>query len=424
MNVVTALFGASISYQGVYLYHLTLIISVAWLLFNGEIKTLNLRKLVDFKFFYWIGLVLIAVFSLSLLWAENLSYGINYIIKLLIGLSTVFIIVRGVDSSEKLVKIERLIGYFLLFSVCWSIVEIIFGVSWPISQNNAWSDYFGYNSIIAKNEFEFYYYNVTPKAFFWNPNNWAMLLVIVYPILLLSKKNNTSSFVLFILLVLFFTGSRISFILLVTTHILYSIFIRRDIFKKYLLSTITIASCLIVPPYLATFFTNKVLAQVLTFKTAEYWGVINRIVGYEIVSFSNLPAQSNDSVRKELLETGVNMFIETNGLGVGAGNVNYLLKLQGGVGDKQVTDLHNFWLELLVNGGSVIGGALLVWFILLLVKLKKQKQWPVLVSVLVVIPAAIAPSSCIYFLPFYVFWAWVLLKIKYHKHESFTISRP
>jgi teichuronic acid biosynthesis protein TuaE len=71
------------------------------------------------------------------------------------------------------------------------------------------------------------------------------------------------------------------------------------------------------------------------------------------------------AVRGNLLADGLSIVAETDGLGVGAGNaetrVRALDEFPG------VANLHNWWLEVLVNGG-VVGLALYVAFFLTLLR--------------------------------------------------------
>jgi len=72
------------------------------------------------------------------------------------------------------------------------------------------------------------------------------------------------------------------------------------------------------------------------------------------------------AVRATLLADGLTLVAETNGLGVGAGNAESRIEEMGPIAPR-VPNLHNWWLEVLVNGG-VVGFALYVFFYVTLVR--------------------------------------------------------
>ncbi|MGD9696728.1 MAG: O-antigen ligase family protein [Thermoleophilia bacterium] len=68
-------------------------------------------------------------------------------------------------------------------------------------------------------------------------------------------------------------------------------------------------------------------------------------------------------VRAALLGDGLGLVAETNGLGVGAGNAEVRV---GALADSPtVSNLHNWWLEVLVDGGVVALAIYLVFFLIL-----------------------------------------------------------
>src|SRR5690606_18215616 len=73
--------------------------------------------------------------------------------------------------------------------------------------------------------------------------------------------------------------------------------------------------------------------------------------------------QGSGGVRASLLDEGLGLVAETDGLGVGAGNAE--TRVRGIANFPGVANLHNWWLEVLVNGG-VVGFALYLAFYLTL----------------------------------------------------------
>lgn len=89
------------------------------------------------------------------------------------------------------------------------------------------------------------------------------------------------------------------------------------------------------------------------------------------LDFSTLATQletgtGSGAVRASLLTDGLSLVNETDGLGVGAGNAETRVHELGPVAPR-VGNLHNWWLEVLVNGG-IVGFALYLFFYITLIR--------------------------------------------------------
>ncbi len=121
--------------------------------------------------------------------------------------------------------------------------------------------------------------------------------------------------------------------------------------------------------------------------------------------------QGSGGVRGALLTDGLGMVNETNGLGVGAGNaearVRALADFPG------VANLHNWWLEVLVNGG-VVGLAIYLLFYLTLLRRQARAsrttqdplvRYMTLAGALALvgwIVGSVGPSTAIHFAPMWI----------------------
>lgn len=121
--------------------------------------------------------------------------------------------------------------------------------------------------------------------------------------------------------------------------------------------------------------------------------------------------QGSGGVRSSLLRDGLGLVSQTDGLGVGAGNaethVRTLVDFPG------VANLHNWWLEVLVNGG-IVGLALYVLFYLTLLRrqgrLARRAHDPLVrymalagtLSLIGWIVGSIGPSTAIHFAPMWI----------------------
>ncbi|HVG99836.1 MAG TPA: O-antigen ligase family protein [Miltoncostaeaceae bacterium] len=121
--------------------------------------------------------------------------------------------------------------------------------------------------------------------------------------------------------------------------------------------------------------------------------------------------EGSGGVRSSLLDDGLGLVAETDGLGVGAGNaethVRSLADFPG------VANLHNWWLEVLVNGG-IVGFALSLLFYLTLlrrqVRTARRSRDPFVrylalsgaLALIGWILGSIGPSTAIHFAPMWI----------------------
>jgi teichuronic acid biosynthesis protein TuaE len=135
------------------------------------------------------------------------------------------------------------------------------------------------------------------------------------------------------------------------------------------------------------------------------------------LDFSTLVTQietgvGSGAVRASLLSDGVVLVAETNGLGVGAGNAESRIEEMGPVAPR-VPNLHNWWLEVLVNGG-IAGFALYLFFYATLIgrqaAVVRTAQDPLVrymamsgaLALIGWIAGSIGPSTAIHFAPMWI----------------------
>lgn len=118
------------------------------------------------------------------------------------------------------------------------------------------------------------------------------------------------------------------------------------------------------------------------------------------------------AVRATLLADGLGLVAETNGLGVGAGNAETRVEELGPIAPR-VPNLHNWWLEVLVNGG-VVGFALYLYFYVTLIRrqaavvrtardpLVRYMAMSGALAMIGWIAGSIGPSTAIHFAPMWI----------------------
>lgn len=132
---------------------------------------------------------------------------------------------------------------------------------------------------------------------------------------------------------------------------------------------------------------------------------------FSLLSAQRDAATGSGAVRSSLLEDGLRLVAQTDGLGVGAGNAE--VKVRSLANFPGVANLHNWWLEVLVNGG-VIGFALyLALFTTLLrgqLRIARRTTDPLLrylglaggLSLIGFIAGSLGPSTAIHFAPMWI----------------------
>ena len=113
-----------------------------------------------------------------------------------------------------------------------------------------------------------------------------------------------------------------------------------------------------------------------------------------------------------MIKNGLEAFSNTNGLGLGSGGAVANQEIIGPV-DGRFTSMHNFWVELLVEGGVLTAIILFIWYVSVVYNLYKSSKktnseslkyysQSLFLSMASFIPAAVAASSTVYFFPMWI----------------------
>jgi len=138
--------------------------------------------------------------------------------------------------------------------------------------------------------------------------------------------------------------------------------------------------------------------------------------------------------RRELIENGLHAFGETYGIGLGAGGSAANQEFVGAV-DGRFISMHNFWIEILVEGGLLILVCLIIWYSGIISKLffisKNKKNSKIkyyceslFLAMLGFVPAAIAASSTIYFFPMWIMIGLSIAIIQIFYNQKDVLSEP
>ena len=415
--IASAMIGVAISYSNLYLFHI--------MLFIFAIVQIFLLKKNDFKLKFnflkdgnTLFLLLMFIwYSFTLLWVDDYVYGIKYIFYIFCGISIASLIINYSIEVSKLNKLLNVLSILLIFELIISLIETFTSFRMPISSYSSVSSYFGktppeiysYQSILLLSEFK------PPTGFHWNTNDLAIKMVIALPFFLCSKK----PYIKIIGLISIFTiigmsASRAVFLGLVLIFCLYLILIKKRVFTLLWIWIATIT----------LFFSINQLRDSENPRINE---LANSIEALKLYIRGDLDVGGSIEWRRELVDNGIKAFYGSYGLGLGAGGSTANQEKIGPVAGR-FTSMHNFWVEILVEGGLFFAVLMFFWYSNLVYRLliisrsvKNEKlsyySQSLLLSMLAFIPSAVAASSTIYLFPMWIMFGLSISTINLSRKE-------
>lgn len=413
----SAIIGVAISFSDFYLFHLILFILIIICIY--QVKENEYRLNLDI-FSDNHAKVLITVFLwylLSLFWAPSLVLGLKYMFYLICGIIITFSFIYFSKNIEDLNRIFKVLSFFITIEIIIALAESFTSFRMPISSYSSFSMLFGKDPINFS-EFGdvFIYSNISPPTgFHWNTNDLAICMIISLPFFLCSNKSSIKiAGALAITTIIIMTASRAAFLGLILIYSLYLIFIKKRI------GTLSLA-------WVGLFIFLMGMQQLRESENPRINEVANSIEALALYLSGEIDVGGSIEWRRELVDNGIDAFYNSYGLGIGAGGSVANQELIGPVAGR-FTSMHNFWVELLVEGGIIVGILIFFWLLSIIYKLffisrktinKRLKYYSqsLFLSVTAFIPAAIAASSTIYFFPMWIMFGFAISVILLSKNE-------
>ena len=254
-----------------------------------------------------------------------------------------------------------------------------------------------------------------PTGFHWNTNDLAICMVISLPFFLCSKKNYIKIIgTLAITAIIVMAASRAVFLGLLLLFPLYLIFVKKHI------GTLSIV-------WIILFIFSLSIQGLRESENPRINEVANSVEALTLFLSGEIDVGGSIEWRRELVENGLNAFFSSYGLGLGAGGTVANQEMLGPVAGR-FTSMHNFWIELLVEGGVFVAIIIIFWVLSLIYKLfiisrttsEKTIQYyseSLFLSMVVFIPSAISASSTIYFFPMWIMFGFAISVIILSKNE-------
>ena len=228
-------------------------------------------------------------------------------------------------------------------------------------------------------------------------------MLLVLPFFMVSNKTSSKIIgITSIITIIAMASSRSVFIGLITIFLVYFFVIKKKV------TTI----------FLVLGFALLVFFGTLQLQTSENPRLNELANSFEIISLylmGQIDVDNSIQWRFELARNGIDSLIKSKGMGVGAGGSVVIQEQIGGVAGR-FTSMHNFWIEILVEGGVLFFIFFSTWYLTIMMNLYKiarninnqlsNRSTALFLSMVGFIPAALAASSTIYFFPM-----WIMLGI-------------
>lgn len=396
--------GIAVAYSKLYLFHVVLLGTLLSNIFNrqgGQKLVIPKALEKDFLFFF----VFFSWYAISILWSENKAYSFQYLGYIFCGVSISLLTVFFCKKEKKIEGALNVVGFWFSVEIFLSVMEGLELIRLPFSPFSQYRTYFGRSeSDLAEFDLDaLQYINSLPTGFFGNSNNLAATLAFVLPFFLLSKSYFFKALGGFaILFVVLMAGSRGALIACFVS-ILLSVFVYGKKGLKIYVSGIFVLLVLLSGSAL------DFLQQSENKKISEIGYLGDALI--EMVDGGG--GGDSASVRNALIVNGLDALYSTYGVGVGGGGSKTVQEKYGGVGDHAITSMHNFWIELLVEGGLLIFVLFVVWYFYLgyrvyIISKKKTNNFlnyfssSIFVSLVTVVFSAVSASSFVYVLPMWL----------------------
>ena len=413
----SAVIGVAISYSDLYLFHVLLAcLFITWFYRLKENRyQFNFDTIAEnYSFFLFIMLIW---YLFSLFWALDTQLAFKYIFYIFCGLIITLNIVGFSFSIDRLNKIFKTLSFFFVLQLLIALLESFTIFRMPISSYSSFSSYFGKEEInsFASNNILLTTSFVPPTGFHWNTNNLGIAMLITLPFFLCSNRMIFKLFgVISITAITIMTASRAVFLGLIIIYCLYLIIIKKRVGTLLFIWITTIS----------LFWGMNQLSDSENPRINE---VANTIKALSLYIKGDIDIGGSISWRRELVDNGLEGLSKTYGLGLGAGGSAANQEKLGPVAG-QFTSMHNFWIELLVEGGIIFAllGSLwygsIVYNLFIISKtntnsILKYYSESLFLSMISFIPAAIAASSTIYFFPMWIMFGMAISVISLYKKQ-------
>ncbi len=424
--IISATLGIAISYGPFYLFHGVLIYFFIMLFFWINQSKYKIKLPIVQPRYHYIFFFVFFWYMLSIFWSVYPAYSIIYIFYIFCGVTVSLAIVYFVNDILKLKSIFKVIALVFIIEILLSLLEVYTAFRFPISPFSPYAQYF----LRAPGDFTAFsleiqkYIESLPTGFRWNPNNLAATMCIVLPFFLFHKKNWVKYLgCISVLTIIHATDSRGGILAGLFIFVCYFLIYSRY-YKKFLNSFIIL---FILWGGLSVFniFENSIQNNIFT-------SIQESITATQVFLFNEIEPNASIGIRQRLIHNGFAALKGTYGLGVGGGGSMWIQESDPTL---TISSMHNFWVELLVEGGVIFFVIFISWYMMLFLHLYRiyyninnsdleYFSGSCSLALLGFIPAAISPSGCIYLLPMWILFGFsvstLVIAAKHRKADKIS----
>lgn len=389
-----------------------------WLLFAGYIYfisdghlQLSHIKVKQYLIFLaiWLGYAFI-----SIIWAADQIAAVKNVIFLFTGVSIILFIVYFFRNLNTLKWLYLL--WLLIF-----VVLIPIGI-WEVTTGN----HLATSTLLDE---ERYWVRFAPTTVFGNQNDYAAFIALTIPMIFVWIRYYSKLYIRILgvlvliasLFLLIMTTSRSCYVAVFVGLAFWFIFLMQ--FKKELMTLVTVtAICILLllafPDWLQETFL-VVQSQISSLEDAT----------------SATDASESDVIRKNLIKNAIYFAAQSAGFGVGAGNAEHYMERYSIYPTGRITNVHNWWAEILVNYGIFIFAGYVILYISFFLNLwrayRRLNFQPevmiceaLLVGLVSFFMASISSSSIIAFPPQWIFFGFCLAFLNYLRNKKLPRAYP
>jgi teichuronic acid biosynthesis protein TuaE len=417
--IVSIILGSAAAYSKLYLFHVVLIVFLTVSLCSRRLHVIQInRKMQNYDVAFFLCFLL-WYFS-SIYWAPDNFYAVKYCVYIVLGALTAFVTVEICRNLQRLRAVLFVILVMMSVQIFLAIMEGFRLIRLPFSPYSPHRWIFGRepNSFEGLRPSQVDHVLSVPTGFMANPNNLSALLILVLPLFLSHARWWVAIFgSAAIYLVVDMTGARAGMV-----GFWVVIILAMALFPGYRLRTGVLAGFLVA---VSVSGLSPVAAQ-----RSSLDDYSNSIARYSL-GLSSGQADGKDSVgiRVQLILNGLEALRESSGLGVGAGGS---VAIQQHVADGRtgkILSMHNFWIEILVEGGLLFAAIFFTWCGWLVLRLWRIGRsagnstirymgQALCLGFMGFFFSAIGPSSVIYMLPMWMFIGLALATIRLDAEEK------
>jgi hypothetical protein len=418
--IASAVVGSAISFSSIYAFHL---LSLLWIVGSIYYAFLG-KKIIVQQSKLLFPIVVLAIYTfISILWHPNILVWTRYQFYIFCGLLSIMSVYQYAVDVQTLYKVFYVLSTFLLINLLIGVFESFDILRLPTSRYSPYAQYFGYVGIdqtdISKNVLAIL--SKKPTGFYYNPNSFGFVMLLASPFILFHKKLFLKGLgILIVFWLLANIGSRSLFLAFLILVILLPIYSKLTLSKTIRIMTLPIGLlCVFLLP---NFFDFS------SYSTVRMFSAFDQLLrGLRLLFSGEINPVDSTSTRASIYIFGIKQLIQSYGLGVGFGGIEALLIRE----NFQIQSFHFLFLQLLVDLGIIIFSFLFFWYTVLIWKLYKISfksddsrlayyARATSLSLIIAIPASVAPSGVHYILTFYLLIGFALSILKIYNLENFN----